>query len=136
MYITDGKNIWHRYRSYRADCRGTLFRSRSGIHDPVYIQSSHVQKRATQTNFIYCPAVSHRRLTLLSGRAHGSVGLDQELVPRTLEPFSSTRRHPNSRGCCHQPPCTPYEHSTGTYFRVLWGCSCILAREIASKKTC
>lgn len=118
--------------SCRADRRGMLFCSRSGIL--VYIQSSYVQKRGTQTNFIYCPAVSHRHLTLLSGRAHESVGLAQEPVPQTPEPFSSTRRHPNSRGCCHQPPCTPYEHSTGTYFRVLRGCSCCLAREIASKK--
>lgn len=80
----------------------------------ICIQSSYVQKRATQTNFIYCPAVSHRHLTLLSGRAHRSVGLDQEPAPRTPKPFSSTRRHPNSRGCCHQPPC---RYSVWAFYR-------------------
>jgi len=96
--------------------RDSILISQRGSTTSCIYSHPYVQKRATQTNFIYCPAVSHRHLTLLSWRAHGSVGLDQEPAPRTPEPFSSTCRHPNSHGGWHQPLCTPYKHPPARIF--------------------
>jgi len=95
--------------------------TRTTTYDLVYGRP-YVQKRATQTNFIYCPAVcltgAAPNFTVRTGpQKRRSRPRTSPLNPK---PFSSTRCRSSFRGCCHQPCTTaPCERCTGMYFRLL-----------------